>query len=104
MEKRKHRRSSIQLDAELVYPGGGSSRVKIRDLSIEGLFVETMGDKSPEIGALLTITFLSTPRQSGTYSIKARVQRLSDNGMAVTFINFGLDDLRFIETLLSSSS
>lgn len=103
IEKRKHRRSSIRLDVELVYPGGGRSRVKIRDLSIEGLFVEVVGDKSPEIGSLLTIIFLSIPRQSGTYSIKARVQRLTDNGMAITFINFGLADLRFIETILSGS-
>ena len=104
MEKRKHGRSSIRLEVELVYPGGGSSRVKLRDLSIEGLFVETMGGKPLEIGALLTIIFLSRPHQNGTYSIKARVQRLTGNGIAMTFIDFGLDDLRFIETLLSSPS
>ena len=104
MEKRKHSRSSIRLDAELVYPDGEKSRVKIRDLSIEGLFVETVGDRSPEIGARLTITFLSIPHQSGSYSIKARVQRLTNNGIAMTFIDFGLDDLRFIEILLSSPS
>ena len=101
-EKRKHRRSSIRLDVELVYPEGGKNRAKTRDLSIEGLFVEAMGDQSPELGALVTITFLSIPHQSGTYSIRARVQRLTDNGIAMTFIDFGLDDLRFIETLLPS--
>ena len=103
-EKRKHRRSSIQLDIELVYPDGGSSRVKTRDLSIGGLFVEAIGNQPPKLGTLLTVTFLSAPHQSGTYSLKASVQRLSLNGIAMTFIDFGLDDLRFIETILASSS
>jgi len=103
-EKLKHRRSSIQLDVELVYPEGGSSRVKTRDLSIGGLFVEAVGNQPPKLGTLLTVTFLSDPHQSGTYSLKARVQRLSLNGIAMTFIDFGLDDLRFIEAILPGSS
>jgi hypothetical protein len=103
-EKRKHRRSSIQLDVELVYSEGGSSRVKTRDLSIGGLFVDAIGNQPPKVGTPLTVTFLSTPHQSGTYSLKARVQRLTLNGIAMTFIDFGLDDLRFIETILASSS
>ena len=102
-EKRKHRRSSIQLDVDLVYPEGGSSRVKTRDLSIDGLFVEAIGNQPPKVGTPLTVTFLSVPYQSGTYSLKARVQRLTHNGIAMTFIDFGLDDLRFIETILASS-
>ena len=103
-EKRRHRRRSIQLDVELVYPEGGSSRVKTRDLSIGGLFVEVIGNQPPKVGTLLTVTFLSAPHQSGTYSLKARVQRLTDNGIAMTFIEFGLDDLRFIETILPGAS
>ena len=103
-EKRRHRRRSIQLDVELVYPEGGSSRVKTRDLSIGGLFVEVIGNQPPKVGTLLTVTFLSAPHQSGTYSLKARVQRLTDNGIAMTFIEFGLDDLRFIETILPGVS
>lgn len=103
-EKRKHRRSRIQLDVELVYPEGGSSRVKTRDLSIGGLFVETIGNPPPKVGTPLTVTFLSVPHQSGTYSLKARVQRLTHNGIAMIFIDFDLDDLRFIDTILSSPS
>ena len=103
-EKRKHRRSSIQLDVELVYPGGGSSKVRTRDLSIGGLFVDAIGNQPPKVGTPLTVTFLSAPHQSGTYSLKARVQRLTLNGIAMTFIDFGLEDLRFVETILASSS
>jgi hypothetical protein len=103
-EKRKHKRSSIQLDVELVYPEGGSSRVKTCDLSIGGLFVEAIGNPPPKVGTPLTVTFLSIPHQSGTYSLKARVQRLTHNGIAMTFIDFDLDDLRFIETTLAGSS
>ncbi len=103
-EKRKHRRSNIHLDVELVYPEGGSSRVKTRDISIGGFFVEAHDDRSPKVGTPLTVTFLSAPHQSGTYTLKVRVQRLTHNGIAMTFIDFGLDDLRFIETILSSPS
>ena len=103
-EKRKHRRSNIQLDVELVYPEGECSRVKTRDLSIGGFFVEAIGNQPPKVGTPLTVTFLSAPHQGGTYSLKARVRRLTHNGIAMTFIDFGLDDLRFIETLLSSPS
>ena len=104
MEKRKHRRSSIQLDVELAYADGRSSQVKLRDLSIEGLFVEIMGQQPPAIGTRMKITFLSSPHPSGTYSINVRVQRLTDNGIAMTFTDFGLEDLMFIETLLAIPS
>lgn len=103
-EKRRYRRSNIQLDIELIYPDGGSSRVKTRDLSIGGLFVEATGNQPPKLGTLLTVSFLSAPHQGGTYSLQARVQRLSLNGIAMTFIDFDLDDLRFIETILAGSS
>jgi hypothetical protein len=103
-EKRKYKRSSIQLDVELVYPEGGNSRVKTRDLSIGGLYVEAIGNPTPKAGTPLTVTFLSTPHQSGTYSLKARVQRLTNNGIAMTFIDVDLEDLRFIDTILSSPS
>ncbi len=87
-EKRRHKRSSIQLDVELVYPEGGSSRVKTRDLSIGGLFVEAMGNQPPKVGTSLTVSFLSVPHHSGTYSLKARGPRLTLNGIAMTFIDF----------------
>lgn len=103
-EKREHRRSSIQLDVELVSPEGGRSRVKTRDLSIGGIFVEAIDNQSPKVGTPLTVTFLSVPYRGGTYPLKARVQRLTQNGIAMTFIDFGLDDLRFIETILASPS
>ncbi|MCR4331493.1 MAG: PilZ domain-containing protein, partial [Sulfuricaulis sp.] len=68
-EKRRYRRSNIQLDIELIYPDGGSSRVKTRDLSIGGLFVEAIGNQPPKLGTLLTVSFLSAPHQGGTYSL-----------------------------------
>lgn len=103
-EKRQHRRSRVQLEVELTYPGGGSRRFKTRDLSIGGVFMEVTGNEPPKVGTNLTITFLSIPHEGGTNSIKARVQRLTPNGIAMTFIDFGLDDLRFIDSILSGLS
>lgn len=103
-EKRQHRRSRVQLDVELAYPGGGSRRFKTRDLSIGGVFVEATGNESPKVGTILTITFLSIPHEGETNSVKARVQRQNHNGIAMTFIDFGLDDLRLIDSILSGLS
>jgi len=102
MEKRKHRRNRVHLDVDLVYPGGEKIRVKTRDLSIGGLFVEATDIEPLKEGDPLTIIFLSIPPQGITYSIKAKVQRLTQNGIAVTFIDFGLEDLQFIDSILSS--
>lgn len=102
VEKRKHRRNSVQLDVELVYPGGGNSRVKTRDLSIGGLFVDAPDTEPLKEGTSLTVIFLSDSPHGMTYSIKAKVQRLTRNGIAMTFIDFGLEDLRFIDSILSN--
>lgn len=104
IEKRKHRRRLVQLEVELAYPGGAISRTKTHDLSIGGLFVDAAGVEPPVVGTVLTVSFLSLPQHSGIYSIKARVQRLTGNGIAMTFIDFGLDDLQFIDAFLSSVS
>lgn len=71
-----------------------------RDISISGVFVELTG-KAPALGALLTLTFFPTSHHPETYSMRARVQRLSSVGIAMTFVEFSLDDLSFIEKLIT---
>ena len=104
MEKRKHKRSHIQLEIELVYPDGERSRLKTSDLSIGGFYVEATGNKLPELGTFLMTTFLSVSHKTGTHTIKARVQRLTHNGIAMTFVDFSLEDLQFLDAILSSTS
>jgi hypothetical protein len=99
-ENRRHPRSLIRLGVELVFPGGRTERATTRDLSIGGFFVESKGRELPSVGTPLTVTFLSTPRHSDPYSMRARVQRLTPDGLAMTFIDFSLNDLQFIEGLL----
>ncbi|MCR4301267.1 MAG: PilZ domain-containing protein [Sulfuricaulis sp.] len=98
-EKRQHSRSLVRLEVELAYSGGGTRRAETRDLGIGGLFVELTGEPLA-MGTPLTITFLSTAHHPGPYSMRARVQRQTPDGLAMTFIEFSLDDLRFIEALL----
>ena len=100
MEKRKHPRSQVSLNVELAFPGGRTRNATTRDLSIGGFFVESKENESPSIGTPLSVTFLTTPHHADPYSIRARVQRLTPKGFAMTFIDFSLDDLRFIEKLL----
>ncbi len=102
MEKRRHQRRRIQLEVELDLPGGVCTRTRTQDLSIGGLFVEATGTMPPAVGTVLSVVFLATAQLAGgTYSIRARVQRLNEEGVAMTFIDFSLEDLRFIETLLT---
>lgn len=100
-EKRKHGRSRIRLDIELVCPGGRKIRARTRDISLGGIFIEAAGQEPPEMGAPMTVTFLSLPHPGGTYSLKGRVRRLTHDGIAMIFIDFGLDDLKFLDALLS---
>jgi len=99
-ENRRHPRSHVRLNVELAFPGGRTERMMTRDLSVSGFFVETKGRELPSIGTPLTVTFLSAPHHSDPYSLRARVQRQTPDGLAMIFIDFSLDDLRFIEALL----
>ena len=104
MEKRKHRRSLVQLDVELVYPDGERGVAKSRDLSIGGIYIEATNAQARVVGMPITVNFLSIPFADGFYSIKAKVQRLTEDGVILTFVDFGLNDLRQINAILVSPS
>lgn len=100
-EKRIHGRNPIQLDVELVCSGDRKIRGKTRDISLGGLFIEAVGQELPAMGAPISVTFPLPPHQGGSRSLKGRVRRLTHDGIAVIFIDFGLDEMQFLDTLLS---
>jgi hypothetical protein len=99
-ENRRHPRSQVRLDVELAFPGGRTEKAMTRDLSVGGFFVELKRHELSSIGTPLTVTFLSSPHHSEPYTLHARVQRQTPDGIAMTFIDFSLDNLQFIEALL----
>ena len=104
MEKRKHRRSLLRLDVELVYPDGERCVAKSRDLSIGGIYIEATNAQARVVGMPVTVIFLSIPFENGFYSIKAKVQRLTEDGVILIFVDFGLNDLHQINAIMLSSS
>jgi hypothetical protein len=72
-----------------------------RDISIGGLFLVKNEDEVPAVGSRVSIKFVSAPGFERV--LQGKIQRLTENGAAVTFIDFDLDDLQFINRLIAAS-
>lgn len=99
VERRKHKRESIRLAVDLE-ANGKRLMLYTRDISIGGVFLKANGQPPPPVGAVVKLIFSATPSAEEPYTLKARVQRSNDSGIALTFVDFGLDDLGFIEGML----
>ncbi len=87
MEKRWSLRKSIQLDVVLHHDTGGAIKCKTRDISLEGMFIETDNRTLP-IDEPVYLDFIVQDGDSRLHHIRAKVIRATDSGMGVMFREF----------------
>ena len=102
VERRKHKRSSIRAPIEMTSEDGRVVMMTSRDISIGGLFLVKNEDEIPAVGSRVSIKFVSTPGVKRV--LQGKIQRLTENGVVVTFVDFDLDDLQLINRLLGHSA
>lgn len=90
-EHRRHERYPIEVEVEVVVPKkllfSEKRRMRTRDMSQGGLFLEADGKPLPSVGAELRVRVIK--EQAGEEPmpvVRARVVRVSQDGMAVTFL------------------
>ena len=88
MEKRWSTRKEIQLDVVLHHDGAGVIKCKTRDISLEGMFIETENSIFP-IDEQVDLDFiLQNDNSNKLHHIRAKVVRTTNAGMGVIFREF----------------
>ncbi len=87
MEKRWSLRKAIQLDVVLHHDTAGAIKCKTRDISLEGMFIETDNRTLP-IDEPVYLDFILQDGDNRLHQIRAKVIRTTDNGMGVMFREF----------------
>jgi hypothetical protein len=90
-EHRQHERFPIEVEVEVVLPKkllfSEKRRMRTRDMSQGGLFLETDGRPSPPVGAELRVRVINDdPGAEPMPVVRARVVRVNKDGMAVSFL------------------
>jgi hypothetical protein len=87
MEKRWSMRKPITLDVVLHHGTVGVMKCKTRDISLEGMFIETDRPLLP-IDDPIHLDFILQNDNNKLHHIRAKVVRTSDTGMGVMFREF----------------
>lgn len=89
-DKRQHERYPIEVEVEVVIPKllrNQRRRMRTRDMSHGGLFIASDGKPLPPPGAELRLRVIGDGGDGEPMPVvRARVVRLSDEGMAVEFL------------------
>jgi hypothetical protein len=91
-ERRENLRLPVELDAVLNFEQHAII-CTIRDMSPKGAFLETPPEELPVSSAPIEIGFtVNAKGESLYYRLPARIRRLTNNGVGISFGEVGLDD------------
>ena len=99
-ERRKFRREDVFLDAEISCSDLGKSIMQVRDIGMGGIYLEADGRYMPALGAEIDVTLLVHIEGEEFHTIKSRVTRVDNDGIALKFINIDVRYLSFLERIL----
>jgi hypothetical protein len=85
-ERRRHRRQRIEARAEISNPTFGRYRVRVRDISDSGLFLELGTAPVPPLGTELQVTVWHPAGAPGREPMTARVVRHEALGIGLAFV------------------
>jgi hypothetical protein len=89
LEKRAHERHAISIPVEILDPPElGKVNLVTRDLSKGGAFVLMDRDKCPPVGRVLTVRMPGVLWGEKLSTMTARIVRVTDDGMALQFLDF----------------
>jgi len=89
-ENRRHERYPITVEVEVMLPGFWKKRRRIlrtRDMSNSGVFLECSGASCPPVGTELEVRISGLVDGEAPPLVRARVVRVTRDGMAVVFIS-----------------
>lgn len=102
-EKRRHPRLPIALDVFLEYPPLGMVRGTTRNVSLEGMFVET-GHFTVPRGATVQVALPLERGLAGTYRFRARVVHSRPGGVGLVLHSAEIDAMRALDRWLRAAA
>ena len=99
MEQRWSTRSRIALDVDLVYEGSERKGCRTRDIGLGGVFLEISRDVPPK-DATVELTFRLGKDDNTRHKIKAKVVRVSHDGVGLMFRDFDARAFRSLKELI----
>lgn len=100
MDQRWSTRIPIDLDVLLDYPSLGLIRGRARDISLEGMFIET-GQIALAADEALAVAFvLDSGQHKKPYNLKAKVVHTANRGAGVVFHNIDAEAAQCIKKIL----
>lgn len=103
MDRRQHPRHEIAVEVDLNCDGTRTTGLKIRNISLSGVFLEPGGYAPPASGTTVELNFHTSAVQKDGRMLRARVVRVSDQGVGLVFRDFDLEDFHFIQDLIDGS-
>lgn len=99
-ERRKYTREDVFLDAEVFYPATGKLIMQVRDICMGGIYLEAENNRLPPEGAEVDVTLLVHIEGEEFHTLRSRVTRVENDGIALKFINIDVRYLSFLERVL----
>jgi len=99
-ERRKYRREDVFLDAEISCADSGKSIMQVRDICMGGIYLEADDRDLPAMGTEVDVTLLVHIEGEDFHTIRSRVTRVDNDGVALKFINIDVRYLSFLERVL----
>lgn len=93
MEHRWSQRKKIALDAKLFFKGQTALPCKTRNVSFEGMFIETCGNTLPKDANIELAFDLQAGHGSKPHRMQAQVVHVNEDGIGVMFRNFNVGTL-----------
>lgn len=90
LERRRHPRKVVHLQAEIVQPALGRVKAYTQDLSAGGAFVLVAPEHCPPVGSTVIIRLPGVLGSDAESVFNARVVRVTEQGMGLEFFDFDM--------------
>ncbi|MEQ6342708.1 MAG: PilZ domain-containing protein [Gammaproteobacteria bacterium] len=100
MERRWTARAPIYLDVGLFFHGQEISVCKTRDIGLGGVFLESAQPLLPKEAQVELIFMLGSGEQRIKHKIRAKVARLTEEGMGLVFRDFDATAFRSLQEVM----
>lgn len=87
-ERRVHGRQIVSLPAEIIDPPLGKVTLLTQDLSQGGAFIKADAQRCLAVGSVLSVRIPGFLWGESTSTVVARVVRVTNEGMALQFLDF----------------
>ena len=100
VEKRRQARSEIAVNVEMHFRDVRIEGLRTRNVNLGGVFIEPGDYPLPRKGESVTMQVVDNKNPDNNRSFRTRVARANEEGVALLFSDFDLDDFQYLQELL----